>query len=214
METNRRTASSAPAAIQFFLVPAVVMGVGLLAGAAEEAKRSPGEEDPYGRELILGGREGTLRDLVKKNPPNIAKGCLGGEPIEIDAASLGYKEHITRYSKFFRVRPDANYTLVFEVKGEGEGYVSGGVRWKHPDAPPGLVDKDDFLTVLKVPGEWTQKAVTFTSDPSPKAGDLQILLKAYGGVRASFRRVRLIEGCYFDHRWSLKRPCKPGARTW
>ena len=181
--------------------------------SAEESRAA--SANAYGRELILGGRKGTLRDLHKKNPPNIAKGCFAEPVVEIDASSLStVRQHYTRASKFFKVKPDSDYTLVFEVKGEGDGYVSGGVRWKSPDAPPGLVDKDEFMTVKKVPEKWTVGACTFTSDPDPKSANMQILLKAYGAVKVSFRNVRLVEGWWADTKWRFKRPYTPGARKW
>lgn len=184
-------------------------------GPGKAGESSAASGSAYGRELILGGRKGTLSDLHKRNPPNVAKGCFPKPVVEIDASSLStVRRHYTRASRFFEVKLDSDYTLVFEVKGEGDGYVSGGVRWRAPDAPPGLVDKDEFMTVMKVPEKWTVASCTFTSDPDPKCVNMQILLKAYGAVNVSFRNVRVVEGWWADTKWRFKRPYTPGARSW
>jgi len=197
----------------------------LLAAAAAGAEAGGGEHaqvrgaaDPgseYGVTLILGGRRGTLADLARAAPPNLAAGSFAAEVIEADASGLDAAEHVTRPSQHFAVKPDCNYTLLFEVKGANGGYVSGGVRWQAPDAPPGLVDKDEFMTVLRTPEQWTLASVTFTADPAPEAAArFQVLLKAYAGAKAAFRNVRVVEGWYADHKWSFQRPFKTGARTW
>lgn len=185
-----------------------------LNGFSKAVRRQSKEKRPYGEKLILGGRRGTLTDLAKANPPNLARGAFPKATVEIDAASLGYKQHITRASKAFAVKPDSPYTLVCEVKGEGDGYASAGVRWDAPDAPPGLVDKDRFATVFKTPAKWTVKSFTFTSDPDPKAARLQVLLKAYGRSKVAFRKVRVVEGWYADLKHRFKRPLRPGGRSW
>ena len=188
-------------------------GKGTKASKAAVRKQAAGRQ--YGEKLILGGRKGDLRDLKKANPPNIAKGCYPKPLVRIDASSLKTpREHFTRASRFFKVKADSDYTLLFEVQGEGEGYVSAGVRWKSPDAPPGLVDKEEFMTVLKVPRKWTERSFTFTSDPDPKSANMQVLLKAHGSVKASFRNVRLVEGWWAETKWRFKRPYGPGERKW
>lgn len=185
-----------------------------LNGFSKAVRRQNKEARPYGEKLILGGRRGTLKDLAKTNAPDLARGAFPKATVEIDAVTLGYKQHITQASKPFAVKPDSPYTLVCEVKGEGDGYASAGVRWDAPDAPPGLVDKDRFATVFKVPAEWTVKSFTFTSDPDPKAARLQVLLKAYGRTKVAFRRVRVVEGWYADLKHRFNRPLRPGARSW
>ena len=185
-----------------------------LNGFSKAVQRQNKEDRPYGEKLILGGCRGTMKDMARKNPPNIAQGALPKPTIEIDARSLNYKEHITRPSKRFAVRPDAPYTLVCEVKGEGDGYASAGVRWDAPQAPPGLVDKDRFATVFRVPAKWTVKSFTFTSDPDKKSANLQILLKAYGRSKVAFRKVRVVEGWYRGLKHRFKRPFRAGARSW
>jgi len=169
----------------------------------------------YGRAWLLGGRDGTLRDSGKADLRNLAEGCFQKAVVQIDASSLAsVRQHFTRTSRFVKVQPDSRYTLIVEVKGKGDGYASAGVRWAHPDAPPGLVDKDEFLTVVKPSGKWTAHSFTFASDPDSKASSVQILLKAHGPVTASFRKVRLVPGWWADTRWRFKRPYKPGARPW
>ena len=183
-------------------------------GFSKAMQRQNKEKRPFGEKLLLGGRRGTLRDLAKVKAPNIAQGAFAKAVVEIDARPLSYKEHITRPSKRFAAKPDAPYTLVCEVKGEGDGYASAGVRWDAPGAPPGLADKDRFATVFKVPAEWTVKSFTFTSDPDKKAANLQILLKAYGRSKVAFRKVRVVEGWYAELKHRFKRPLRAGARPW
>ena len=188
----------------------VVVSLALAAVAADKPK--PAED--YSKQCLLGGRRGTLADRHRANPPNLAKGVFPAEVITLDAMPLNYKEHFTRSSRPFKLKPEADYTLLFEVKGEGDGYVSVGIRWNMPQAPPGLVDKEVFVTVLKAPTVWTRKSFTFTSDPDKRATNAHILLKAYGGAKVSFRNIRVVEGWYADLRMRFKRPFKPGARKW
>ena len=177
-------------------------------------RASPSPKSDYNEQLLLGGRKGTLADLRKHNPPNLAKDAFAKAAVTIDASRLSYKEHFTRRSRALMIKPGTDYTLVCEVKGVGDGYLSVGIRWNVPKAPPGLVDKDEFMTVLKAPEKWTIRSFTFTSDPDKNVTRARILLKAYGGVKGSFRNVRLVQGWYGDLRMRFKRPFKPGARKW
>jgi len=168
----------------------------------------------YGRQRLLGGRKGTLKDLAEAGPPNLAQDAFASKVVHIDAAPLVTREHFTRRSKPFAIKPDTDYTFLVEVKGEGTGYVSAGVRWDMPQAPPGLKDKDEFATVLRAPESWTTRSFTFTSDPDKRVTRAVVLLKAYGGVKASFRNVRIVEGWYAPLRPRFKRPFKAGERSW
>lgn len=183
-------------------------------GVAVLAATLAAGEGRYEDKFFLAGRRGTLADLKKANPPNVAKAAFVKPVVTIDASKLPLKERFTRPSRFFKVKPNTDYTFLFEVKAEGDGYVSAGVRWKMPDAPPGLVDKEEFVSVLKAPRPWTLRSFTFTSDPDKKATNAQVLLKAYGGVKASFRNVRLVEGWYADNKVRFRRPFKGGERKW
>ena len=188
--------------------------VAAMAGVVALAAALLAGDGGYEETFFLGGRKGTLADLRKANPPNVAKAAFPKPVVAMDASKLSLKEHFTRASRVFKVKPNTDYTFLFEVKAEGDGYVSAGVRWKMPDAPPGLVDKEEFVSVLKAPRPWTLRSFTFTSDPDKKATNAQVLLKAYGGVKASFRNVRLVEGWYADNKVRFRRPFKGGERKW
>lgn len=207
------------------IAPAVVAAVisailALVAPPSASAQEKPVDKtaqkpaaDDYGRQLLLGGRQGTLADLRRSSPPNLARDAFPA-PQSLDASTLSFKEHLTRASKRIPLKPESDYTLVVEVRAEGEGCLSVGLRWDLPDSPPGLNDQDIFLAIQRAPSDWTEKTFTFTTDPDPKGADVQVLLKAFGGAKATFRNLRIVEGWYADTPTSFKRPYRAEERKW
>lgn len=184
------------------------------AGNAPDGARHSARADDYGRSLLLGGRQGTLADLKRSGLPNLAQGSLGGEEIRVDALALAGREHFTRLSKSFRLGAGKDYTFVVEAKAGGEGYVSAGIRRRAPDAPPGLVDDDEFVTVIKAPCDWVERSFTFSTPQDSGAAETQVLLKAFGGATAVFRNARVVEGWYADTPVRFQRPWRAGERKW
>lgn len=193
-------------------------------GRAEEKERStpakaPGEAarsdraDDYGRRLLMGGRQGTLADMRRLPLPDLAQGVIAAET-QLDAAALAGKEHVTRASKAFRLDAGKDYTFVVEIKAGGEGYVSAGIRQRLPEAPPGLVDDDWLVTVVKAPSEWVERSFTFSTPQDSATAQTQVLLKAYGGAKAAFRNGRIVAGWYADTPVRFQRPWRPGERKW
>jgi len=115
--------------------------------------------------------------------------------VEIDASKLPKRfSHKSRYSKWFDLEPNANYTIGVVYKATGKTIVSLGVKWKVEGQATGLVDREDHYCCWPEAKDWTLKTFTFTSDP--EWTKTQIILKSYHGTTAAFKDLKLVEGWY------------------
>ena len=144
-----------------------------------------------------GGKAGTLQDFAKLDKSkNLAAACFDKAEITVDASKLEKTNHYSKYSKWLDLKPNGNYTLGVVYRAAGPTLVSAGVKWQVAGQPLGLVDREDHYACWPEAADWTLKTLTFTADP--EYAKTQIVLKAYGGMKAEFKAVRLVEGWYTD----------------
>jgi len=143
------------------------------------------------------GKQGTTQDFAKlPDSANVAKGTFAKPLTAKDATKLDKHNHYSVYSKWFDIKPDANYTLGVVYRATGPSLVSAGVKWLVKGQPMGLVDREDHYACWPESKEWKLATLTFTSDPEYTRA--QIILKVYGGMKAELKSVRLVEGWYSD----------------
>lgn len=153
----------------------------------------------FGSALVTaaGEKAGTLKDLAKlAKDKNLAAGCFDKAEISIDASKLEKTNHYSKYSKWFDLKPKGSYTLAVVYRAGGPSLVSAGVKWRVAGQPMGLVDREDHYACWPEAADWTLKTLTFTADP--EYVKTQIILKAYGGMKAEFKAIKLVEGWYAD----------------